>query len=253
MADAEHAAADLVGPAPDGPLLALLRLLADGASSATLGVAVAEGLLRECAPTQVSAYFLDPTQEWLDERVRYTLPDHDDDFGRVPVGVPLPLTEAVRTGEERALTLAEAADAYPTIAGWVRAQPDRADEQVLIVPIRREGKPVGALLVALPAGAERTWRLRVLLDAAATALAVWSRGLTPDSGGTPRASRARGILITPRQTRIIEAVRGGASNAQIAAELGVSVGTVKADLAQLYRMFGVNDRESLASLATQPD
>lgn len=239
--------AALDGAAGEGPLLAFLRVLSDGADPATIGAALAHGLLHEFSPTQVSAYFLDPTRAWLDELVTYGLPSDGVDYSRVAMELRMPLTEVVRTGEAGVWTTDQAVEQYPVVAGWVQAQPEIAGDEVFVVPVRNAGRVIGALLVTLPKRTERSWRLRLLLDSAAIALGLWARGVLAQSGEPSRPRRASAAL-TERQSAIVDGVRAGRSNREIATDLHVSVGTVKADLAQLYRVFGVSDRDALAAL-----
>jgi DNA-binding CsgD family transcriptional regulator len=228
------------------PLLAFLRVLSDAPPPDRIGVALVEGMLRELQPGPVSVYLLDRSGAYLEERVRYGAAPEPTHL-RAPLDAALPLTEVFRTGRAMSWTIAEAARAYPAVAGWAKAQPSPED-RVLIVPIRAGGRPVGGLIVALPAPVELGLRARVLVDAACVALGVWALSEIgrPAAPGRPRPGR--GTAPTERQTRIIEAVAAGASNADIARKLSVSVGTVKADLAQLYRQYGVSDRNALAEL-----
>ncbi|WP_460624874.1 helix-turn-helix transcriptional regulator [Kitasatospora kifunensis] len=53
--------------------------------------------------------------------------------------------------------------------------------------------------------------------------------------------------LSELETRIVELVRGGATNRQIAASLHVSVKSVEGSLTRLYRRFGVRDRIELTS------
>jgi DNA-binding CsgD family transcriptional regulator len=145
-------------------------------------------------------------------------------------------------------TTEQAVEQYPLVAGWVQSQPELAGDEVFVVPVRSAGTVVGALLVTLPQRTERSWRLRLLLDSAAIALGLWSRGVLAQAradAGRPRKSVA---ALTERQSSIVAGIRTGRSNREIAEDLQVSVGTVKADLSQLYRLFGVSDREALVAL-----
>lgn len=250
---ADHALRDsgLDGPSLDGPLLVFLRLIASGAGADAIGAGLAEGLLRDARPHLVSVYLLDADGACLEERVRYGAPP-DPDHQRVSVDVPVPMTEVFRTGRAGAWTMSEAAQDFPAVAGWMRSHPAHATDEVFIVPVRAQGRPIGVLLVTLPGPADRSWQLGRLMDAASTALAVWVMSQPPEAA--LRARPARGIEVSERQGRIVDGVRDGLSNAQIAQALDVSVSTVKADLATLYRLFGVSDREAVAGLvaATRP-
>lgn len=238
-------AAVLDGPTVDAPLVALLRLLADGASDEAIGIALAEGLLREMRPTQLAVFLRSDDGTELVECVRYGIA-RDPGTERVPVDLPLPMTEVFRTGRAASWTMPQAAQAFPAVAGWIRSHPERADDEVFILPVRAQGRPVGTLLVSLAAPAERSWELSTSLESAAAALGVWSLYRSPALRTDGR--RARPLEVTERQARIVAGIRDGRSNAEIAADLGVSVGTVKADLSGLYRMFAVSQREALVAL-----
>lgn len=239
--------AALDGPEADEPLLAFLRLLADGATGDAIGAGLAEGLLREAGPTQLAVYLVDAEGTCLEEQVSYGA-EPDPDHRLVPIDLAVPVTEVFRTGRSGAWTMAEGARQFPAIAGWVHSRPEAADDEVFLVPIRAQGRPVGVLLVSLPGPAERSWQLGRLLEAASTALAVWAAGRAPVASRGGQRARVRGIDVTERQHRIVDGVRAGRSNAEIAADLDVSVGTVKADLAALYRLFAVSQREALVDL-----
>jgi DNA-binding CsgD family transcriptional regulator len=236
----------LDGNAAEGPLLAFLRVLANVDDGDTIADALVAGLLREFVPRRLSAYFVDSSGQWLDEAVHHGSNPDPGAYARVPVGIRMPLTEAFRTGEASAWTMDAAAAEFPALAGWLKAHPEARHEEVLCVPIRAKGAVVGTLLVSMTAPIERTWRLRLLLDAAATALAVW---WGHRSDRYPRRSPAgsRGTTATARQRAIVEGIAAGRTNAHIARELGVSVGTVKSDLAALYRALGVTRREDLSA------
>ncbi|MCA0329258.1 MAG: helix-turn-helix transcriptional regulator [Actinobacteria bacterium] len=251
LGDAGLGDAGLDGPAGDGPISAFLRVLADGADGATVGAALADGLLRAYAPSRLSAYFVVDGGAWLEERVRFGVPSADGEYARVQATTPMPLTEVFRTGESGAWTSEEAAEAFPVVAGWVQAHPETRGEEHFGVPIRGQGRVLGAMLVSLPEGSERSWRLRLLLESAASGLALWSLA-APASAARARRGRSRGSSVSPRQRAIVDGVRRGLSNAGIAAELGVSVGTVKADLAQLFRTFAVSERTELVRLVPKP-
>lgn len=64
---------------------------------------------------------------------------------------------------------------------------------------------------------------------------------------TPPPDAPSGVpAVSERECAILRALAGGRANAEIAAELNVSVGTVKAELAALQARFGVENRVALA-------
>jgi len=63
---------------------------------------------------------------------------------------------------------------------------------------------------------------------------------------TARAPRAMSVDLTPRELEIIELVRQGLANKQIARRLGISERTVKAHLTSAFATIGVTDRTQAA-------
>jgi DNA-binding NarL/FixJ family response regulator len=72
---------------------------------------------------------------------------------------------------------------------------------------------------------------------------------------TPREHRRGGIgsgLLTPRESDVLEQLQQRHSNAQIAAELHLSVETVRTHARHIYRKLGVSSRRELLSAEPQP-
>lgn len=55
----------------------------------------------------------------------------------------------------------------------------------------------------------------------------------------------KGIVFTPRETEIVQALLAAQSNKAIAAQLGISEQSVKNRLSQLYRRLGIHSRLEL--------
>lgn len=87
-----------------------------------------------------------------------------------------------------------------------------------------------------------------LLEAIADAIALWL-----DRG--PRPGTARTILttLTPRQQRVLVLVLAGSTNSAIAASLGSSPATVKAELRAVNGLLGTTDRRQAARRALELD
>ena len=69
-----------------------------------------------------------------------------------------------------------------------------------------------------------------------------------DRGGRPRYP---GVL-TPAEQRVLEELRNGGSNAEIAARLGLSRETVKTHIASMLSKLDLPDRYELASWRPEP-
>ncbi|WP_299171387.1 response regulator transcription factor [uncultured Brevundimonas sp.] len=64
---------------------------------------------------------------------------------------------------------------------------------------------------------------------------------------------ARVASLTPSQLRILEGLKAGRLNKQIAFDLGVSEATIKAHLTSVFRKLGVHNRTQAVILAKQMD
>lgn len=240
-----------MGAGTEGSLLAFLRVLATDPDGPTLATALARGLLSEWSPVQVVVFLVDPTGELLAAAASFgSDPLPTADHSLVPVDLSTPFTHVFRTGEESEWTLAESAELFPAVAGWVASHPSADTAEAFGLPLRSGGRTVGVLGVVFGTPVERSWRLRSALDGAVAALSVWA--LAPGRS-IADAERLRGVTPTSRQRRILQLLEAGRSNAKIAAELGVSVGTVKTDLAHLFRLYGVRDRKALVHAARRAE
>ena len=75
---------------------------------------------------------------------------------------------------------------------------------------------------------------------------------TPE-GDTDDDLPARVASLTPSQLRILEGLKAGRLNKQIAFDLGVSEATIKAHLTSVFRKLGVHNRTQAVILAKQLD
>ena len=85
-----------------------------------------------------------------------------------------------------------------------------------------------------------------------TAIHLASRGLhvLPKKGGGPSAPMGP-ELLTPREADVLEHLRQGRSNAEIALALHISIETVRTHRRNIYRKLGVRTRRELAALTAR--
>lgn len=79
-------------------------------------------------------------------------------------------------------------------------------------------------------------------------------GLHPDDNGTPGSTETladSAIHMTPRQIDVLIRLCRGASNKEIARELGMSDNTVRTHLAVIFKELGARSRTEVAFLARQ--
>lgn len=79
----------------------------------------------------------------------------------------------------------------------------------------------------------------------------WWPDLPEDEAGDDLAARVGSL--TPSQLRILEGLKAGRLNKQIAFDLGVSEATIKAHLTSVFRKLGVQNRTQAVILAKQLD
>jgi DNA-binding NarL/FixJ family response regulator len=72
-----------------------------------------------------------------------------------------------------------------------------------------------------------------------------SRGEAADGQRTPRQERPN-VELTPREAQVLNLLREGLANKQIARALGISQATVKAHLTSVFQRIGVTDRVQAA-------
>jgi len=185
-------------------------------------------------------------------------PEELDDFRVISLSLPFPLTMAVNTREPVLVSVDGVMERYPlfqaskSARSW-EAQAERIEKAELVsVPLLWQGVCIGA--VGLVLGTSSRWDAADLnfIDAACNALTLWIVGR---QGGQPqlpgqRSSRA-GRQLTDRQRDVLRLIELGKSNAAIAAALGFSVSTVKADVASAMSTLGAADRQRASEVARE--
>jgi len=176
-----------------------------------------------------------------------------DRYRTVPTVHDGPLTAALHHLDLVTIALPDVTETYPTVA---------LDAELWAALTEQFGS--GATLVVLPIwSAERiagvlgfVTAAPVVLDDAsvlhgvAAALGLWFGAR--DLGAQPAVYPSTGeipLVLTARQREILVLVEQGKSNPVIAATLGFSVATVKAELARLMRMLRASDRKAAAATA----
>ena len=72
-------------------------------------------------------------------------------------------------------------------------------------------------------------------------------------GGAQLGLRLRRDTLTPQELRVAAAVRDGASNREIAAQLFLSPRTIEFHLGRIYRKLGIRSRTQLAATLARED
>ena len=168
----------------------------------------------------------------------------------VPVSYLLPITAAFRSVKPNAVTLTEAVQKYPLLSGVL---PDSTHSQFVITfPLTYGGVPFGAVSVFLLEPREMLDPDWEFIDGVSAALSLWGwlrlREQDRLSAAGP-AAPGRSLGLSSRQVKILWMLSEGASNRQIAWELGFSTATVKTDVQDMMRRLTATGRDDLVGRA----
>ena len=238
----------------DSSLAALLRMLADVPDPDTVAATIAGGALHPFRPAVVVIGFVRPHQQVL---TLDGLSGADPEVRRVYAALPLdtdsPPIRCVRTNSVVITPMSQVADEYPLVAPYLDASPTAGEGEQVLAPLRYRGDVVGVLGLEFAHRIDEPWHLRSALGTVSGPLAMWAvlRRELEDRAEVPPRRRDRRLAITERQKQIVALVRQGRTNAQIAAEIGFSVPTVKSELNRLSALLGASSRTDLADRATR--
>ena len=176
--------------------------------------------------------------------------------------VELALVDVMMPGMQGAASVLALAQAFPQVAFLVVTALPLAQ----IAPILRSQANIRGMLDKSHSAAE----LRRVIDLALAGVPVWPSEVSapmqlldtmnsivfgadfmPGTGQNSIENMALRAL-SPRQREVAWAVARGLSNAQIASELGLTEGTVKAYLKDIFRNVGVSNRTQLALRLQEP-
>lgn len=166
----------------------------------------------------------------------------------LPVGARVPAVGALKAGLESSLLLRE--QVVSTLK--VGAPPLVALE--LLLPLRSRGKVRGLLAVvssrsiALP-DSEDLATLQALAALMGSALTEATTAAKPRGGN--REAQAALARLSPREQQVFALLPRGLTNAQLADELGIALGTVKIHMERILHKLGVSDRTQAAVRASE--
>ncbi len=166
-------------------------------------------------------------------------------LARNPAATPidLALIDLMMPGMHGVDSLLALCRAYPDVAVLVVTGLDSTP----LIPMLRTQPNVRGLLDKSRSATE----LRRLVDLALAGVPVWpdvaqAKGLASVQAGSPRSALVDLDGLTPRQQEVAACVARGLSNSQTAEELGLTEGTVKAYLKDIFRSLGVSNRTQLS-------
>jgi DNA-binding CsgD family transcriptional regulator len=169
-------------------------------------------------------------------------------WGRFPLSMHIPITDAVRT--DRCIIIDNVEDFfgnYPILNEIENISTDW--EAVMAWPMLPFG--VGfALLEHVPTLSEE-FEHYLRLTGAVVAMHLLHKEVIPPRPGLQSAAtkKATSAFLTNRQKVILEMLSKGATNPEIALEIGYSESLVRQETIEIYRILGVNGRKELITSA----
>lgn len=168
---------------------------------------------------------------------------------RPSIRTPMAITDTIRSGKTLVFETWDAYIAqYPHLAH--RAGPGKA---FVCVPFSVDGTRPGGFGITFAASLEQLPISERVLDLMAMACDVMISGSWAQAAftGNELAADPRGFAdLSSRQKNILQLVSEGYTNPEIALKLRFSSSLIKKELQGLYRIFGVQDRKALGSLAS---
>jgi DNA-binding CsgD family transcriptional regulator len=224
---------------------AFVRYLADDPRSQAVGTALLRGplALLDASTAIVFAASADRASLRCVAAANYP-PALLHQLAVLPVKAHHVACRVLRSGVEEVRSVAEAGHQHPAM----RQAAESLRGEIASIPLRSQGETIGVLGFTCPGGLARTWETRRVVDGVVGALSLWvalQRALDTAVALPDRTP----LAVTARQRRVLELVREGASNAQIAVLVGYSEKTIKNDLTALYRRLGATSRTDLVARA----
>ena len=211
---------------------------------------------------------LDEAQNWADRRVGEDLLDKDpgDTFNEQRKLTLLQVWTAAGQEKQAAVLLPQLAEAARQGGRFGRLAEIRALQAVCQGSSDSQALEflAEALELAYQGGRIRLFRdlhprLPVLLAQGVSRgilkdarLAAWAQRLVVSAESAPHRSQP-GLVepLSPRELEVLELVAAGLTNQQIAAQLVISIGTVKTHTSNIYQKLGVDNRTSALARARQ--
>lgn len=238
--------------ATEQSMLTFYRMLAEAPDGDSVAHAICRGVLPTAGTELVTIYVADPDGDGLNLNGQWGLErELAHLYAQLPMDLPSPERDAFRSGVEAFVSVRTVATEYPMAAAYLKAHPGQARSQAAYLPLRHRGVPIGVLGMRFPQPIQRTWQLRATFDALTSGVTLWALARSATRTTAESRKRQREIQVSNRQRQVLELVRAGRTNAEIARTLGFSEVTIKADLTALYKLLGASGRTDLIDRATR--
>lgn len=242
---------DVSSPTPNQDLLpSLVRFLADTPDGDAVATAICRGALADYVPRVLAIHVLNREDQTI-QLVGHTglSPEMMQRYANLPINAPLPICEAFRRGTEFIIGFRQSGREYPMAAPYLEMRGgDQGD--LVDLPLVHRGTSIGVIVIDFAESLDLTWELRSTFDTLKSAVTLWAVAHMANSESANRKLRMPPELkVTNRQRRVLSMLRTGRTTTAIAAELGYSHSTIKADIRALSLVLGAHGRADLITKA----
>ena len=184
---------------------------------------------------------------FLDLKATYGYSDNaTQPFMRIPLWTPLPITEAVRTGEINVYRSSkEMIAAFPGLASFSEAP----DVVTVSAPITYRNTVIGAFGFTSRIAPHDGFEKEPVTEAVLALCAIYVKSLREKKEGGERSHAEAVKSLTARQKQIINLFERELTTDQMADMLRYSPSTIKQDIIKIYDIFGVNSRGAVLEIA----
>lgn len=241
------AAPDFDAPTTIPPLLHLLQFLTTGPIPDGVTSALLTGPLDTYRPIAVYLHVPEMSTGALNE-LAHSGAQHLD-VPALPVishSTPSPMQHAYHTMSQAYEPLATLTE-HEEFAALTPISAQALTAEVVALAVVYQSEPIATLTMITPTPLPKTWSTHVHLEATVNALAIWLHGAAP-TWATPESTEndhPASPALTDRHKAILDLLRDGLTNEQIANELAFSTSTIKQDIAALAEMLHATNRTEL--------
>ncbi len=169
-------------------------------------------------------------------------------FIRMPLWNPMPITDAVRTGEMIVFnTPKELVDRYPHLENVATAE----SAITVSAPIKFRNTVIGAVGFTSMKPPTNGYENSPTTDAILAICGIYLKNFLNKKGDNERDYSHATKSLTERQKQIISLFKDDLTTDQMADRLKYSSSTIKQDIIKIYSICGVNSRQAVLDLATK--
>lgn len=185
---------------------------------------------------------------FLDLIGTYGYPDEiTRNFLHMPLWTPMPITDAARMGETVVIpTTNEVVSRYPHLANTATDE----NQCVVSIAIKFRGVVIGALGITSVKPPSEKFLTHPGTETFIALCSIYLKNYSnKKQNGNNKSSNPDTKSLTSRQKKIIQLFENDSTTDEIANQLRDSASTIKQDIIQIYKVFGVNNRHEVLELA----